>query len=176
VPRRGLELIEAQLDEAYRMLRSRLDGLTDQEFAWEPAPGAWTVHPDDRGMWIADYAEPDPVPAPITTIGWRVVHISDCKLMYHEYAFGPGERQWPDLEADHTAEAALRSLEERHATLAGAAASLEDDAELDVIRMTNWGEPWPTWRILWTLVHHDLWHGGEIGALRDLYRFTTSGA
>ncbi len=69
MPRRALQLIEAQLDEAYRMLRERLDGLTDEEFGWEPAPGAWTVHPDERGMWVADYAEPDPVPAPITTIG-----------------------------------------------------------------------------------------------------------
>ncbi len=95
--------------------------------------------------------------------------------MYHEYAFGPGEQQWPDLEADHTAGAALRSLEERNTTLAGAVAALDDDAEFDAIRVTNWGEPWPTWRILWTMVHHDLWHGGEIGALRDLYRITVAG-
>jgi len=61
------------------MLRARLDGLTDEEFAWEQAAGAWTVDPDDRGMWIADYENPDPIPAPITTIGWRVVHVSEGK-------------------------------------------------------------------------------------------------
>ncbi|HXJ64462.1 MAG TPA: DinB family protein, partial [Actinomycetota bacterium] len=88
--RRALELLEAQMAEAYDMLRERLDRLTDDEFAWEPAPGAWTVHQNERGMWIADYEEPDPIPAPITTIGWRVVHVADCKLMYHEYGFGPG--------------------------------------------------------------------------------------
>jgi hypothetical protein len=36
--------------------------------------------------------------------------------------------------------------------------------------MTNWGEEWPAWRIFWTMIHHDAHHGGEIGALRDLYR------
>ena len=36
--------------------------------------------------------------------------------------------------------------------------------------MTNWGEEWPTWRVLWTMIDHDLHHGGEIGVLRDLYR------
>ena len=40
--------------------------------------------------------------------------------------------------------------------------------------MTNWGEEWPAWRIFWTMIHHDAHHGGEIGALRDLYRVTRS--
>jgi hypothetical protein len=175
VGRRAVELLGEQLLEAFAMLRDRLDGLTDEEFAWEPAPGAWTVHPNERGMWIADYAEPDPVPAPITTIGWRVVHVSDCKLMYREYAFGPGRLLWPELEAPHTAATALAALDEHHAALMSAIDGLADDAALDEERMTNWGEPWPTWRILWTMVHHDLWHGGEIGAMRDVYRITVSG-
>jgi hypothetical protein len=174
VTRRAVELLEAQLGEAFDMLRERLDGLTDAEFAWEPAPGAWTVHTNQRGMWIADYEEPDPIPAPITTIGWRVVHVADCKLMYHEYAFGPGRQQWPELEAPHTATDALRALDQRQSTLMNAVRGLADE-DLDVDRMTNWGEPWPTWRILWTMVHHDLWHGGEIGAVRDLYRVRRGG-
>jgi uncharacterized damage-inducible protein DinB len=170
VSRRSLELLTEQLGEAFAMLHDRVEGVTDEEFAWEPAPGAWTVHPDERGMWVADYEEPDPVPAPITTIGWRVVHVADCKLMYHEYAFGPGRLRWPELEAPHTAATAIAALDERQARLMSAVHDLADDVELDADRMTNWGEPWPTWRILWTMVHHDLWHGGEIGALRDLRR------
>jgi hypothetical protein len=31
---------------------------------------------------------PDPDPAPFTTIGWRLVHLADCKVMYHEWGFG----------------------------------------------------------------------------------------
>ena len=27
-------------------LRPRLDGLTDDEYLWEPVPGAWNVHVD----------------------------------------------------------------------------------------------------------------------------------
>jgi uncharacterized damage-inducible protein DinB len=126
-------------------------------------------------MWIADYEEPDPIPAPITTIGWRIVHIADCKLMYHEYAFGPGRLQWPELEAPPAVADALAALDERQSTLVSAVRGLTDDVELDVERMTNWGEPWPTWQVLWTMVHHDLWHGGEIGAIRDLYRVKRAG-
>jgi hypothetical protein len=175
VGRRAVELLAAQMREAFAMLRARLDGLTGEEFAWEPAPGAWTVHPDGQGVWIADYEELDPAPAPITTIGWRVVHVADCKLMYHEYALGPGRLQWPNLEAPHTAADAVRALDERQEVLLGDVDGLPDDAALEVERVTNWGEPWPTWQVVWTMVHHDLWHGGEIGAMRDLYRVTVSG-
>jgi hypothetical protein len=54
------------------------------------------------------------------------------------------------------------------------ARSLDDD-ELDRRVLTNWGDRWPAWRIFWTMIHHDLWHGGEIGVLRDLYRSWGSG-
>jgi DinB superfamily len=141
--RRAIELLEAQMREAFGMLRERLAGLDDDEFRWEPVPGAWTVHPDERGKWVADYAEPDPIPAPITTIGWRLVHVADCKLMYHEYAFGSAALLWPDLEAPHPAADALAALDERQAMLMSAVGELTDDAGLGDERMTNWGEPWP---------------------------------
>jgi hypothetical protein len=48
------------------------------------------------------------------------------------------------------------------------------EADLDRPVMTNWGEEWPAWRIFWTMIHHDAHHGGEIGALRDLFRVTRS--
>ena len=58
---------------------------------------------------------------------------------------------------------------------AGHALLTEDLAEMDDVSLdrevpTNWGEGWPAWRIFWTMIHHDAHHGGEIGALRDLYR------
>jgi hypothetical protein len=49
-----------------------------------------------------------------------------------------------------------------------------NDADLAALRPTNWGEMWPTWRILWTMAAHDWQHGGEIGCLRDLYRLRYS--
>lgn len=60
-------------------------------------------------------------------------------------------------------------LDQGQALLLGALAIVADD-RLQEPALTNWGERWPTWQIFWTMIHHDLWHGGEIGALRDLYR------
>ena len=153
------------------MIRGRVEGLTDAEFWWEPVPGCWTVRRTASGRWAADYEEPDPAPAPFTTIAWRLVHVAECKLMYHEYAFGPGKLAWPELDSPHTADTAIEALEEGQRLLAADLDGVEDE-DLEQPRLTNWGEKRPTWWIFWTMIHHDLHHGGEIGTLRDLYRIT----
>jgi len=163
-----VELLAAELEEAYQTLRRRLEGLNDEEFFWEPAPGCWTVRPLPDGRWTADYEQPDPAPPPFTTIGWRLVHVAGCKIMYHEYAFGPGRLTWDEVDVPHTAAGAIAQLEAGHALLRADLDGLEDE-DLDGMRLTNWGERWPTWRILWTMVFHDLHHGGEMACLRDLY-------
>src|SRR4029450_8816924 len=88
-------LLLRQMDEVYDRLRRRLEGLTDDEYFWEPAPGCWTVHRDPTGAWVIDYAEPDPDPAPLTTIGWRLVHLAHCKGMYHHWGFGARRLHFP---------------------------------------------------------------------------------
>ena len=168
--RRAVDLLGAELDAAYAFIRGRVEGLTDDEFFWEPVAGCWTVRQDARGHWSADYPDfPHPDPPPFTTIAWRLVHVSECKLMYHEYAFGPAKLTFPDINSAHTTKDAIAQLEQGHALLQHDLLDL-DDARLDREVLTNWGEKWPTWRIFWTMIEHDLHHGGEIGALRDLYR------
>jgi hypothetical protein len=170
-----LDLLATQLDEGYAMIRSRVEGLTASEFWWEPAPDCWTIRQRPNGMWAVDYEVPDPEPAPLTTIGWRLVHVAECKIMYREYAFGPGKLIWPDIDSAHSPDAAIAQLEEGQGLLVEDLHSLTDD-QLNEPRMTNWGEEWPTWKVFWTMIQHDYHHGGEIGALRDLYRVTAVAA
>lgn len=162
-------LLAAEMDDAWQSLNGWLKDLTDEEFFWEPVPGCWTVHPAEDGCWIIDYADPPPKPLPVTTIAWRVVHIGACKIMYHEYAFGAGKLTWDELEIPHGAASAVAWLEKGHTHLQSVLNSL-DDTDLEQMRPTNWGELWPSWRIFWTMIAHDLQHGAEIGCLRDLYR------
>lgn len=65
-------------------LRPRLNGLTDAEYLWEPAADCWSLRPRHEastpmavggGDWVLDFALPEPHPAPITTIGWRIGHL-----------------------------------------------------------------------------------------------------
>ena len=133
------ELLATQMDEAYRFVHARVQGLTDEEFFWEPMPECWTVRLGVDGRWHGDYAEPDPDPPPLTTIAWRLVHLAECKVMYHEYAFGPGRLTWPEIDSAHTAADAIAELERGQRLLVEALGGLTD-AELDAGRMTNWGK------------------------------------
>jgi uncharacterized damage-inducible protein DinB len=162
-------LLTVQTDEAWEVLRDSVEGLTNAEFSWEPVAGCWTIRRSDSGVWEIDYADPAPDPAPFTTIGWRVVHVAACKIMYYEYAFGAGQLAWDELTIPHTATDAIRWLEQAHANLARILATL-NDSDLEQSRLTNWGEEWPTWRIFWVLAYHDVQHGAEIASLRHLFR------
>ena len=157
------------MDDAWDYLHRLLAGLSDHEFFWEPVPNCWRIRESAPGTWGYDYQIPPPQPAPLTTIGWRLVHIAACKIMYFEYAFGPGKLTFPDLVIPHTAADAVTWLEYGHSLLTAALAQCTD-ATLEQPAQTNWGELLPTWRIFWILISHDIQHGAEIGCLRDLYR------
>lgn len=67
------------LDNAWNPLIKRVAGIADDEYMWEPAAGCWTVRPDSARTMIADWADPDSVPAPVTTIAWRkLAHRRRC--------------------------------------------------------------------------------------------------
>ena len=170
-----VQLLLVQTDEAYARLRARLEGLTDTEFFWQPVRDSWTIYKDASGRWTYDYAIPDPVPAPITTIGRQLVHVALCKVMYHEWAFGTARLTWREVEAPHSVDQAMAVLEAGHRQLRGHLARLSD-GELDQEVLTNWGERWPAWRIFWAMVDHDALHTGAIGQLRDDYQWRELGA
>ena len=75
-----------QLDWHWQhMLRPRLDGLTHDEYLWEPVPGCWSLRPRREattptaaglGDVVADFAYPEPKPPPFTTIVLRMGHIA----------------------------------------------------------------------------------------------------
>ena len=103
-----------------------------------------------------------------------VVHVGSCKLMYDEYAFGPGRLRWDDPSvrpwADGSAPRleAVAWLESMHERLAAHVDGLADDDELEAARWTNWGELRPTRWIVATLITHDAYHAGEINHLRSI--------
>ena len=73
-----------QLDLHWQgQLRPRLDGLGDDEYFWEPSQtrgaSAAAAPPRRRqagsGDFTIDFAYPEPDPAPVTTIAWRIGHM-----------------------------------------------------------------------------------------------------
>jgi hypothetical protein len=75
-------------DQTWTQLRDRLADLDDREYLWEPVANCWTVRDTAEGTQ-ADWADPDPIPAPVTTIAWRMWHIAvDSLETYSRRVFG----------------------------------------------------------------------------------------
>jgi uncharacterized damage-inducible protein DinB len=113
-------------------------------------------------------------PGATRTIEAMARHVAGCKIMYADYAFGPGTRQWgtPEVEGPWPEGGApmadvLGWLRETHRSFR-AAVELLTDADLDEPRMTNWGEQRPTRWIVAAIIGHDFYHAGEINHLRSM--------
>jgi hypothetical protein len=168
MPDRALvDLLRRQMSSGWETLQEALKGMTEEEFWWKPSEDAWTLRFVEN-RWTLDYDRPKPIPKAPLTIAWLIVHIATCKLMYVEYAFGPAQQTWDKIPIPSDLNSALACLEESHKRLAETLDSMTDN-DLSTLRKTNWGELWPTEQIFWTLIHHDIYHGAQIQALRKLY-------
>lgn len=164
------QLVFTGFDYVYDRLRDRIADLDDAESFWEPVPDMWTIREVD-GRWLADWARPDPVPAPVTTIAWRVWHVADCLASYVAPHLGewplPGEfRDWCAGAAT-----ARTNLVAAHDAFCERITALGEDGLRSPL-----GEKWgPFAKSSWAdLVLHAMdevaHHGAEIALLRDLYR------
>lgn len=105
--------------------RPRLNGLSDEEYFWEPVPGSWSVRPRGTGTaplqvgsgdYTIDFAIPEPAPAPVTTIAWRFGHILVGVLGGRlESHFGGVPVSYETYEYPGTADGALQHLDGMYA-------------------------------------------------------------
>ncbi|TPG34280.1 DinB family protein [Mycolicibacterium hodleri] len=162
-----------QLDWHWQhQLRPRLDGLTDDEYFWEPVPDCWTVH-RDGGI---DFAFPPPQPEPVTTIAWRLAHVivGVLAVRAHSHFGGPpaAYETWPYATDAATA---LRQLDDAYEGWMSGVRTLTD-AELDQPIGAAEG-PWADKPMLALVLHINrevIHHGAEIAVLRDLYARNTT--
>jgi DinB superfamily len=172
----ALGLLRAQWERACERLLARLDGLTDEEYRWEPVADCWNVRPDPRtpSGWTVDYPDVEPDPPPFTTIAWRMLHVSDGNTIYWEHAFGPAQRSFTDLAPHGTAAGAIAYLAVSQLPVTTTLGELVDE-QLEERRSTPWGERWSAGRVLAVLLDEQVHHGAEIALLRDLYRSQPAG-
>ena len=170
-----------QLDFHYhQMFRPRLDGLTDDEYFWEPVAGCWSLRPrgeevsDDAaggGDLVLDYSWPEPSPAPVTTIAWRLAHVTrSCLAERTAHHFGgppAGPETWVFAGS---ADEALRQLDTAYDAWS---AGVEELGEEGLARPCGPAEGFFAEAPLSDLVLHInrelIHHGAEICLLRDLY-------
>ena len=171
-----------QLDWQWREhMRPRWDGLTDEEYFWEPVPGMWNVRPRGTskapiaagsGDFTCDYAWPEPDPPPVTTIAWRLAHLSmgvfGTRVASH---FGGPPVHWETFEYAGTAAGALAQLDEAYAAWTAGVRGLGAEG---LARPCGPAEgPYAEIPMAGLVLHINreaIHHGAEIALLRDLYR------
>ncbi|YCK32819.1 DinB family protein [Actinomadura sp. ATCC 39365] len=160
-------------------LRARLDGLTDEEYFWLPVPDAWSVRPRGTstapvqagaGGYTIDFAFPQPVPPPFTTIAWRLGHVIVGVLAVRNAVhFGAPPASYETWEYAGGAAAALDQLDtQAERWLAG----VRDLGEAGLRLPMGDAEPYPEAPMadLVLHVHRELIHHlSEVCLLRDLH-------
>jgi hypothetical protein len=151
-------------------LRPRLDGLTDDEYFFEPVPNCWTVH-RDGGI---DFSDPPPEPAPFTTIAWRLAHLIVGVLAARTHShFGGPPADYYSWDYATDADTALRQFDEAYRGWIDGVRALDDDGLARPV-----GEAEGEWAAepMTTLILHInremIHHGAEIACIRDLYVHT----
>ena len=155
----------------------RVQGLTDEELLWEPVPHCWSIRVRD-GESTAD-GSPGAVTPGFTTIGWRLWHVIT------NYA-GARNASWlglphvpdadlvgsaaPPITADDALSRLQRAVDWWHGVL---------EATTDALLAEPMGpiageyEGYTKASLLAHELDEVIHHGGEIGVVRDLYRWTT---
>jgi hypothetical protein len=166
------------LDNAFDPLMLRTIGMPDAEYLWEPSPACWTVRPDADGRWSADWQDPEPEPAPLTTIAWRCWHIAvDCLDGYSARLFEATGSGLSGRSFVGTWVEARRALESSWSVFRAGVAGWGDAALFDRLGPA-WG-PYAQHGNLDLALHAQrevVHHGAEIALLRDLYRAQRRGA
>lgn len=166
------DMLAETFDYAAGRTRARLEGLTDDEYLWEPVAGCWTVHPGPR-PWV-DWESPPPDPAPVTTIAWRLVH-TISNLSEHglrKVAFERGQADWrPPSVIPAGAADALAELDRAIGVWRGDLAGAADERLWEPLGPE--AGPYADASVASYVEHiHDefIHHSAEVALLRDLYR------
>jgi hypothetical protein len=173
-----LDLLLDQLDLHWNVwFRPRLDGLTDDEFLWEPVAGCWSVRPGDDGVWRMDaYDRMDaaPDPPPFTTIAWRLSHIgAHCLGMRATNHFGDGPYSLDEVDWPATAEEGIAFVSDAYERWRTGVERLGAEG-LHLAAGTAEGPhaQEPMAALVLHINREVIHHGAEVACLRDLYRHT----
>lgn len=150
----------------------RMQGLTDEEYFREPADDCWNVFRNADGRWAVTWDFPEPTPPPVTTIGWRLVHIAipvfGARASKH---FGDGSYSLKTALIPGSAEEAMELLAENYAKWREGVAALGNEGLAQPCGPAegSFSEA-PMASLVLHINREFLHHAAEVMLLRDLYR------
>jgi hypothetical protein len=174
------ELLEQLTFHWDNQARPRLDGLSDDEYLWEPVPGAWSIRPRAEattamaaggGDLVIDFEYPEPTPTPVTTIAWRLGHVIVGVFGARNAAhFGGPPVDYFTMDWPGDAASALALLDDAYARWVEGVRGLDESM---LAKSVGEAEGIYADRPYSTLVLHihreAIHHLAEVALLRDLY-------
>jgi hypothetical protein len=168
-------------------LRPKLDGLSDDEYLWEPAPGMWSLRPRGEarspistgvGSVVAEFEMPEPDPAPVTTIAWRLGHIIVGVFgMRNASHFGRAPLDYTTADWAPDAATALAQLDAEYELWVKGVTGLGEDGLERAVGPAEGPYADRPYADLVLHIHREvIHHGAEVLLLRDLYRATSGAA
>jgi hypothetical protein len=172
------ELVDHLESHWQHRLRPRLDGLSDEEYFWQPVPDCWTISRRrastapmalGSGDFTWDFGETGT--EPVTTIAWRLAHLTVGFAEMTGTHFGGPPTRAATFDYAGTAEQALRQLDHAHDEWVVGVRGLGDTglaAPQGPTVPPEFADAPMARLVLYTsveIVHH----GAEICLLRDLY-------
>ncbi|MDT9593492.1 DinB family protein [Nocardioides zeae] len=131
------EQLRDQFDFHWGIVRPRLGRMSDEAYFFEPVGGCWSVRPRGtstapvavgQGAMTIDYAFPEPSPPPVTTIAWRLAHITIGVLAERNAShFGRAAVSYETWEYAPTAAGAIAQLDAEVATWSAGVAALGEE-------------------------------------------------
>jgi hypothetical protein len=169
------DVLRWQLRDAWAVIERNLEGLTDEEYFWEPASGCWSVRRRSettaplvwgKGEWVVENSWNPPSPPPVTTIAWRLLHAYDCLNDFFARGLHLGRQDWNDIEVPGEARGAVNLITDLAGRIDETLATVEDE----LLRRQAENDQRPAWAAVTFSFLEATHHCAEIGVLRDLFR------
>ncbi len=166
------ELLD-QLDFAWNVqFLPRMQGISDEEYLWEPVDGCLSVRPVGDGTFRLD-ANARTSPSPFTMIAWRIGHMASvfgtrASNHFGDASYEEGAVRWPG-----TAAGALELLTGQYQLWHDGVESLGEEGlfEPSGPHEGPFAE-FPKATLVLHITREFLHHAAEVALLRDLYRDT----
>jgi DinB superfamily len=170
-----------QIDTHWRQrLRPRLDGLSDDEYFWQPVPQCWTIRRRGEtsaptsygsGEFTWDYDPPPHDLEPMTTIAWRLGHLTEGLTEMTGIYFGGAPTSVATFDYAGTAEEALTQLDDAYGAWVTGIRDIGNAglAEPQGVRSPPEFADAPVARVVLYMSVEVVHHGAEVCLLRDLF-------
>ena len=168
------ELLD-QLDFAWNVqFMPRMEGLTDEEYLWEPVDGCLTMRPAEDGTFRLE-PRTQANPPPFTTIAWRIGHMASVFGRRASNHFGDASYAEESVRWPGTAAGALAILDEQYRLWHAGVESLGEDGLVEPSGPHEgpFAEA-PKATLVLHITREFLHHAAEVALLRDLYRDTVA--